>query len=104
MDKKMFEIFIYVIFVIIIYFIIQKYNCQEKFDDMPPLPGGTWTNSCSRTNSNLSWTKNDLGQCTLSTVCKLPKIGRQTKWGKTSINLENCNSTLKNNNGILEIE
>ena len=85
--NKMFQIFGYLFFFIIIYFIIQKNNSQEKFDDMPPLPGGTWTKYCQTSGSNFSWTKDDLGNYTLRTTCK--KIPTSWQVYKTITNLKN---------------
>ena len=66
----MFEIFIYVIFVIIIYFMMQKYNCQEKFEDMPPIPSGNWGKSCKTSGKKFSFKKNIDSTYTLTTECK----------------------------------
>jgi hypothetical protein len=96
MDKKMFEIFIYVIFVIIIYFMMQKYNCQEKFDDMPPLPGGSWRKSCKKDSA--SWEQNNDSTYTLTTECK----NKSGKYINTSINLKKYAVNLTNNDGKLQ--
>ena len=87
----MFDIFSIVIFIIIIYFIIQKNNSQEKFDDMPPLPGGYWTQSCDKDSA--SWTQDATGKCTLTASCK----NNNYQIRKITKTLSNCNSNLNFN-------
>ena len=97
----MFDIFSIVVFVIIIYFIMQKYNYQEKFEDMPPIPRGNWRKSCHKYNA--SWIKNDDSTYTLTTKCK----NKSGKYINTSINLKNdaVNAVkLTNNDGKLQIQ
>ena len=99
----MFEIFGYLFFFIIIYFIIQKNNSQEKFDDMPPLPGGTWTNYCNKDTA--LWTRSGSG-CKLSANCSINVNGKIMQFPK-SIILSDCNSKLKyikNSNGTSKFE
>jgi len=97
----MFDIFSIVVFVIIIYFIMQKYNYQEKFEDIAPIPGGTWRKSCHKYNA--SWIKNDDSTYTLTTICK----NKSGKYINTSINLKNDvvdAVKLTNNDGNLQIQ